>query len=110
MPPDGPVAFEFRHPSWTDPAVDERLRGHGAARVIVDDAGDEPAQLSRTGSLTYLRLRSETYSDDALFAWLRRIEAVGGERAFVFFKHEEAGAGPALALRMHERAQALAMR
>ncbi len=34
LPRDVPVAFEFRHPSWFDEAVFERLRAHGAALCL----------------------------------------------------------------------------
>jgi uncharacterized protein YecE (DUF72 family) len=37
-----PAAFEFRHPSWQEPAVAELLRAHGAA-LCVADVDDEPA-------------------------------------------------------------------
>ena len=47
----------------------------------------------------YLRLRRDGYDEAALRDWAQRIRAQGWERAFVFFKHEDAGAAPALAER-----------
>lgn len=97
--PEGvPVAFEFRHPSWSDEAVFAVLGRRGAAWVTADNDDGVPAELPKTGALTYLRLRAESYSDDALRAWKAR--CADFESAFVFFKHEDGAAGPAYAARM----------
>ena len=61
LPEDVPVAFEFRHESWRDDAVLERLRkrGHG---LVVSDTEEEPAEaLVTTASIAYLRLRRPGY-------------------------------------------------
>ncbi len=98
--PEGvPAAFEFRHASWRDNAVEETLACHRAAWVTADDGGGEPPKLPRTAPLTYLRLRAESYSDEELNAWKARCSSF--EEAFVFFKHE-GGTGPAAAKRMLE--------
>lgn len=97
LPPGTPVAFEFRHPSWATPAVEDLLRAQGHALAVVDaDAAPAPA-LPVTGPFGYLRLRGAEYAEDDLAAWARRVADTGWERAFVFFKHEDAGAGPRLA-------------
>jgi uncharacterized protein YecE (DUF72 family) len=97
--PDGvPAAFEFRHASWQDDAVYEVLGRHGAAWVTTDDDGGAPPELPATAPHTYLRLRAERYDDDALKDWKARCSAF--EQAFVYFKHEEGGAGPGYAVRM----------
>jgi uncharacterized protein YecE (DUF72 family) len=94
-----PVALEFRHDSWRSDAVLDALERHGAARVTVDTAGNAPRDaLPATARWTYLRLRAPEYSDAALRAW--RDHCFRFERAFVFFKHEDEAAGPALAERM----------
>ncbi|MGH8193883.1 MAG: DUF72 domain-containing protein [Woeseiaceae bacterium] len=98
VPDNVPVAFEFRHPSWRDEAVYAALAQRGAAWVTADNDGGEPPELPKTGALTYLRLRAESYSDEALKSWKAR--CADFERAFVFFKHEDGGAGPAYAARM----------
>ncbi len=67
LPADAPVAFEFRHRSWSEDAVEKRLREHGAAWVVVDDAG-EPESIPVTGSTTYLRLRNESFGKEDLLA------------------------------------------
>lgn len=55
-----------------------------------------------TADWGYLRLRAAGYSDDDLARWLATIREVGAgwRETFVFFKHEESGAGPALAKRL----------
>jgi uncharacterized protein YecE (DUF72 family) len=101
LPPDVRAAFEFRNPTWFTDAVYERLRARNAALCIADnDEGATPAVA--TADWGYLRLRASGYSDDDLRGWLATVGRVG-ERwrdAFVFFKHEEAGTGPALAARL----------
>jgi uncharacterized protein YecE (DUF72 family) len=98
VPDNVPVAFEFRHASWRDEAVFAALARGGAAWVTTDDGGGEPPELPKTAALTYLRLRAETYPEEALKSWKGRCTEF--ERAFVFFKHEDGAAGPAYAERM----------
>jgi uncharacterized protein YecE (DUF72 family) len=100
VPEGAPLAFEFRHASWRDEAVLDALRRHGAAWVTTDDEGAEPPELPATSSWTYLRLRAPVYSEAVLRAWKRRLADF--DRAFVYFKHEDAAVGPALAQRMLE--------
>ncbi|MEM6531378.1 MAG: DUF72 domain-containing protein [Myxococcota bacterium] len=102
--PAWPVAFEFRHPSWFTDEVFDRLRECNAACVINDDGASAP--LDPAASFGYLRLRNAEYSDGELDEWARRIRDTQWDRAFVFFKHEEAGAGPVLAQRLLDRLQA----
>ena len=101
LPKGWPAAFEFRHESWFDEDVYEALRSRGAALCVADtDDGETP--LVATGKTGYVRLRREAYDDDALREWATRITSQPWEQAFVFFKHEDAGAGPALARRFEE--------
>jgi uncharacterized protein YecE (DUF72 family) len=44
-------------------------------------------------------LRAFNYTTAALRKWHARVTASGAGQAFVFFKHEDAGAGPAMAKR-----------
>lgn len=90
------VAFEFRHPSWHEADAIDLLREHGAA-LCAADTEEEAGSIVHTGPLGYLRLRRADYSSDDLADWARRVREAGWERAYVFFKHEDAGAGPALA-------------
>jgi len=97
LPADVPSAFEFRHDSWFEPEVYERLRVRGAALVLsdVDEAPEPP--LEPTARFGYLRLRRTAYAPDALAHWLERVHAQPWDEAYVFFKHEDAGTGPRLA-------------
>ncbi len=92
-------AFEFRHPSWFEPATFDALRAANAALVIAD--GDQaPADtLEATADWGYLRLRRSAYSDADLGQWRKRIADQAWERAFVYFKHEDEAAGPRMAAR-----------
>jgi uncharacterized protein YecE (DUF72 family) len=105
LPAGRPVAFEFRHASWFDDGVYEALRARGAVLCAADtdEAGEEAMPLVPTTGWGYLRLRRADYDEAALQAWADRIHAQPWEQAFVFFKHEEAGKGPALALRLLAR-------
>jgi len=99
--PDGfRAAFEFRHASWFDEEVYAVLRARNAALCIADtEEGATPA--TATADFGYLRLRAVEYTDDALRRWIETIDTVGAgwRDAYVFFKHEDTGSGPALARR-----------
>lgn len=97
----GRAAFEFRHASWFVDATYECLRAHGSA-LCVADGGGGAVEVVRTAPWGYLRLRDDAYDDEALSRWARRIGEAGWEKAFVFFKHEDGGAGPAMAQRFME--------
>jgi uncharacterized protein YecE (DUF72 family) len=101
VPPGQPVAFEFRHDSWLDDETWAALRERNAAFVTADteQSGDGGASVVPTADWGYLRLRRCDYGETDLEAWARRVEAQPWKRAFVFFKHEDAGTGPALARR-----------
>jgi len=101
LPPDLRAAFEFRNATWFTDEVYTRLAGKNAALCVADnDDGATPAVA--TADWGYLRLRATGYSDYDLRGWLETMRRIG-ERwrdAFVFFKHEEAGTGPALGARL----------
>ena len=93
------VALEFVHESWSVPEVHALLHAYGAT-VVASDKDDEPAPELATGApWYYLRLRRLAYSDDELRAWRDQMRDAGVGDAFVFFKHEDTCAGPALARR-----------
>jgi uncharacterized protein YecE (DUF72 family) len=98
------VAVEFRHPTWFTGAVYERLRAAGAALCIADTE-DGTTPLTATADFGYLRLRDADYDDAALDRW---VEAIRGRwrEAWVYFKHEASGRGPALAARLRSRLSA----
>ena len=97
------AAFEFRHPGWFDESIYELLRAHDAALVLADHGEQEEATpFVATGPFGYLRLRRDAYTDTDLAAWARRVAAQPWDEAYVFFKHEDAGLAPKLALRLLE--------
>jgi uncharacterized protein YecE (DUF72 family) len=98
LPPGARAAFEFRHPTWFDDGVYETLAAARAALVVSDQGAEDPPVVPGA-TFGYARLRREDYDDAALAAWAGRFAAAGWEELFVFFKHEESGAGPALAER-----------
>ena len=109
VPSNRPVAFEFRNESWLDDDVLAVLRDHDAALCIADTEGGpegDDLALAATASWGYLRLRRDDYGDAALARWLARIRAQPWSQAYVFFKHEDEGAAPRLALRLLELAGA----
>jgi uncharacterized protein YecE (DUF72 family) len=104
LPPGTRAAFEFRHASWLDPRVHERLHARGCAWVVADQDEASPPDFLVTAPWTYLRLRRERYAREELAAWAARLRARSLDEAFVFFKHEDAGAGPRLAAEFLELA------
>jgi uncharacterized protein YecE (DUF72 family) len=96
LPPRVRGAFEFRHASWLDEDVYERLKGRNLALCVADtDRLSTP--IVRTADYGYFRLRDEGYTADDISRWARVMnEQVAGD-TFVYFKHEEAGRGPEFA-------------
>jgi uncharacterized protein YecE (DUF72 family) len=102
IPEDKPAAFEFRHQSWFEDDVSEALRKKGCALCVADTDGDLDTPLEATTDWGYMRLRRSDYSEKDLKEWAKRIASQNWERAYVFFKHEDEGAGPKLAKRFLE--------
>ena len=68
------------------------------------DSDDEPEPpIPATADWGYLRLRRSHYEPAELDQWVERVRAAGWKEAWVFFKHEDEGAAPALALDFAER-------
>lgn len=99
LPPRSRSAFEFRHASWFDDEVFGALKERGAALCIAEDE-DLATPSVATAGWGYLRLRRQDYGTSDLEAWAARIQSQAWSEAFVFFKHEEQGRGPALALEL----------
>jgi uncharacterized protein YecE (DUF72 family) len=102
VPPDLRCAFEFRHASWFADDVYEALRSRDAALCVADtEAGRTPDETTATWG--YYRLRNIEYSDAQLTGWAAALTRPGRRDAFCYFKHEDSGAGPALAARLRAR-------
>jgi uncharacterized protein YecE (DUF72 family) len=95
------AAFEVRHDSWLDDEVFGVLREHDVALCVsdTDEVEDPDKVVIPTASRGYLRLRRTEYTDAQLEAWAQRVNAHGWSDAYVFFKHEDEGKGPAFAKR-----------
>jgi len=104
-PDDVRVAMEFRHESWFDEGVFERLREHRAALCIADVEGEElAARLVATADHGYLRLRRDTYDDAGLDAIAALTRAQSWDDVSAYLKHEDVG--PALAAGLLSRLSA----
>ena len=110
LPEGTRAAFEFRHASWNDPAVHARLHERGFAWVIADVEDAPPPAFVTTAPWTYLRLRRPGYAASDLTRWLASLKTSRAGEAFVFFKHEEEGAGPRLAAELLSLANATPLR
>ena len=96
LPAGTRAAFEFRHASWADQrACSTACARARCAWVVTEQEEGTPPDFLMTAPWTYLRLRRPAYARDELAAWATRLLARDLSEAFVFFKHEDAGAGPA---------------
>lgn len=103
LPAGHRYALEFRHASWGDEAR-ELLAARGVAFCLAE-TDEEPCGGELAPSpLAYLRLRKTAYSEDELQTWAGRLaRAIArGTEVFCYFKHEDEGLGPKLALRLGE--------
>ena len=97
------AAFEFRHQSWFEDEVFNALKARNVALCIADTEDLTTPQVA-TADYGYLRLRREDYAKADVERWA---EIVRGQNehwkdTFIYFKHEEAGIGPKLAMQMTE--------
>ncbi len=106
LPGNIACAFEFRHPSWLDGKILDLLRAKGCSLCTADTDENPASEIIPTATWGYLRLRRSDYGDADLSRWLERIGAQKWKQAFVFFKHEEEGKGPEMAMRFRELAAA----
>ena len=103
-------AIEFRHESWFDEEVAERLRLHRLA-VCQSDARDWPLWNAVTTDFVYVRLHGHTvtygskYSNAQIDAWARRVKRwlAEGRDVHVYFDNDAFGHAPGNALRLLER-------
>ena len=102
LPAGHRAAFEFRHESWLSDDVYDLLRAKGAALCIAD-AEDFETPFVPTAPWGYLRLRRPGYEEAALAQWADRIATAPWSDAVVFFKHEDEGVAPKLALALADR-------
>jgi uncharacterized protein YecE (DUF72 family) len=97
LPRTVPIAFEFRHATWFDEEVYALLRAHNVALCLADTDEELEVPLVSTAGWGYLRLRRPEYPPAEMKKWRDWVQSQAWEQAFVFFKHEDAGAGPKMA-------------
>jgi uncharacterized protein YecE (DUF72 family) len=100
-PADLPLTMEFQDPSWHVDETFDALGRVGAALCTTELPEDpDPPTVRRTGRFLYLRLRRHDYDDEAIEVWAARLEPFlsAGDDVYVFFRHDEVGRGPELAL------------
>jgi len=107
-----PLTVEFQDPSWHVDETFEALARIGAALCTTEMPEDsEPPTIRRTGPFLYLRLRRHDYTGTELAAWAARLEPflATGDDAYVFFRHDEVGRGPELAIALAAAVERLAV-
>ena len=71
------------------------------ATIVVDLGFGNPdlpsPDLVNTTNWGYLRLRRESYTDQSLRDWIKKLRSQAWDEAYVFFKHEDTATGPKLA-------------
>jgi uncharacterized protein YecE (DUF72 family) len=98
LPADHNAAFEFRNDTWFADDVYDALKGTGAALCLSEREDNAPPPLVETAPWGYVRLRLETYSDDDLKNWARKLEATSWRAIHVYFMHEPTAPAYAKAL------------
>ncbi len=101
FPSEMRAAFEFRHASWFDDEVFNELKAHNVALCIAESDKLSTPFVS-TANFGYLRLRREDFTFKDVERWVQTVKRDGTNwtNTFVYFKHEESGIGPKLALEM----------
>ena len=97
------AAFEFRHESWFGDDVWEIFKARNVALCIAESEEFATPKIA-TADYGYLRLRRADYTKIDIERWTEfvREQKEKWSDAFVYFKHEEAGAGPKFAKQMME--------
>jgi uncharacterized protein YecE (DUF72 family) len=98
LPKHVPIAFEFRHPTWFDEDVYALLRAHNVALCLADTDEELEVPLVSTAGWGYMRLRRPEYPPAEMKKWREWVLGQKWDQAFVFFKHEDAGAGAKMAM------------
>jgi uncharacterized protein YecE (DUF72 family) len=98
LPPKVRAAFEFRHDSWHDDEIFDRLAARNLALCVADsEKMSTPVRV--TADYAYFRLRDDGYTADDIARWAATIarDTSACRDVFVYFKHEQEGKGPEFA-------------
>jgi uncharacterized protein YecE (DUF72 family) len=107
LPKHRRFAFEFRHPSWYEPAILDLLRDHDCALCLSDHAA-APSPFVATASFVYVRGHGPggryagNYSDETLREWAASTARwrAEGRDVYVYFDNDIKTAAPADADRL----------
>jgi uncharacterized protein YecE (DUF72 family) len=88
LPTNHGASLEFRNETWFTDDVYDALKAAGAALCLSEREDNAPPPLVETAAWGYVRLRLESYSDDELRTWAKRLEATSWREIFVYFMHE----------------------
>ena len=106
--PPGRHAFEFRHESWFDDAVDELLAKRDVALVVPDDKRRPLPLRPSPASWSYVRFhyghrgRDGNYGPSELDEWAERIRRMRGD-VYAYFNNDWSGYAPRNAAALLER-------
>jgi uncharacterized protein YecE (DUF72 family) len=94
-------AVEVRHASWYTDDFYTLLRKHGVSLCLAETDEFTPPLIA-SADFVYARLRKTDYTAKEIAAWKSRTDEwlAGGADVYVYFKHEEAGKGPAFAKKL----------
>jgi uncharacterized protein YecE (DUF72 family) len=83
-----PLACEFHHLSWNEPAVEHKLAERGATICLREESGKAPERLA-SGPIAYIRLKGERYPDRERADLLELLVREAAERdVYAFTKHK----------------------
>jgi uncharacterized protein YecE (DUF72 family) len=93
LPAELRFACEFRHPSWEEAAVSERIAEWGGTICFAEMEGTVPERLP-PGPIAYVRMKATRYTEEARAGWLDLLWREAETRdVYAFAKHEDVAAG-----------------
>lgn len=98
LPPGHRYAMEFRHESWREPAVFDRLARAGVALCDAEVELEAASELQATAPFAYVRFRKEPpYSPAEIEAARRLVAGLSNrvEDVYLYVKHDGVGRAPA---------------
>jgi uncharacterized protein YecE (DUF72 family) len=102
IPEGTPAAFEFRHSSWFCDGLYACLKKKNLALCAAESEKLITPPV-KTADYGYFRLRLEKYTDHDIATYADRLHSGKLKTVYVYFKHEESGAGPTFAAKLNEK-------
>jgi len=101
LPPTIRCAMEFRHSTWHDDVVYEKLKSANVAFVLSDEQSLPPPRVV-TSDFTYIRFRNDDYGRGEIEDWREWIleTAASGSDVFGYLKHKKDGTSPEPVIRL----------